>query len=215
MAFGGEILRSDGTYWLTPDQIPLNMVKRDDISYPNSPNTIRYYDTGVSTSRPCCIFMRVLSGSGSSQTTAGYQIQRNGTWHFQLNGVQGNINVRWYVFSNYVAMTQAYDIAYYNSAGEETWNGSSRPLQVFRGTVTLAQARSGGVVLNIGQPVAVTPMFSADEDVGGGGVDLVSNYCFKASGNTISCATVETVEGSAIGFYISTYFYIRTNLYDL
>ncbi len=194
------------------------MVRRDDIYYPNSPETIRYYDTGVSASRPCCIFMRVISGSsvnGSSQTTAGYQIQRNGTWQFQLNGVQGNINVRWYVFSNYVVNTQAYDIAYYNAAGEQTWNGSSRPLQVFRGTTTLAQARSGGVILNIGQPVAVTPMFSADDDVGGGGVMLVSTYCYKAFGNTISCSEVQTIEGSSLGYFISTYFYIKTSLYDL
>lgn len=218
MAFGCEILRSDGTYWLTPDQTPLNMVRRDDVSYPNSPDNIRYYDTGVPTSRPCCIFMRVISGAsvnGSSQNTAGFQIQRNGTWQFQMNGVQGNINVRWYVFSNYVAMTQPYDIAYYNAAGEQTWNGSSRPLQMFRRTVTFAQAVSGAVVLDAGQPVAVIPTFSGDDNIGSGGLQLMSVFCFKALGNRIYCDESVTREGVATGLYVNTYFYINTMLYDL
>lgn len=219
MAYGGEILRSDGTYWLTPDQTPLNMVRRDDISYPNSPHVIRYYDTGVSTSRPCCIFMRTLSGSpgpeSTSVNTAGFQIQRNGTWQFQLNGVQGNLQVRWYVFSNYATNSQPYDIAYYNEQGVQTWNGSSRPLQVFRRTITLAQAQSGGVILDEGQPLAVTPTFSADEDVSGGGIHLVATYCYKAMGNRIYSDTAEIDDVVYVGGFIGTYFYIRTTLYDL
>lgn len=224
MAFGGEILRSDGSYWLTPDQTPLNLVSRQD-QYLAYNTGIVYYNTGVSSSRPCCVFMRVLSstpsGSNSQRNTAGYLIQRNGTWQYQLNGIQGNLNVRWYVFSNYVAITQPYDIAYYNAAGVQTWNGSSRPLQVFRRNVTKAQALSGGTLIDEGQPLAVTPMFSGDQVEGllPGVPEIYLNgtYCYKAQGNQIMSDLVDVVESTAgpANFYIGTFFYIRTTLYDL
>ncbi len=220
MAFGGQILRSDGTYWLTPDQTPLNMVKRQDVTYTSNGN-VQYYDTGVATSRPCACFMRINTNvAGAIQ--CGYLIQRNGTWQYQLNGTTA-CSVRWYVFSNYVVAPTAYDIAYYNASGVAVWNGSSRPLQVFRATVTEANSVADGtVILDAGQPVAVTPFFSGSAVVlyipGTPEYYMFGYYGFKAVGNQIKIDLHSTQEGGSgagfVGYYISTCFYIRTTLYD-
>lgn len=222
MAYGGQILRSDGTYWLTPDQTPLNMVKRQDVNYANTSGIV-YYDTGVATSRPCCVFQRITSGDGDSRNFGGYLIQRNGTWQFQMNGVQGPITVRWYVFSNYVVAPTAYDIAYYNASGTAVWNGSSRPLQLYRTTVSRSNSVSGGyTVLNAGQTVAIMPSFSGSAIEGGtpgpNPEYFIGTYCYKAVGNLIKLDLASmniTTDGTYVPFYIGVCFYIRTALYDL
>lgn len=223
MAYGGQILRSDGTYWLTPDQTPLNMVKRQDVSYTANSN-VQYYDTGVATSRPCCVFSRLTTGDLNGRNFGGYLIQRNGTWQFQLNGTQGPITVRWYVFSNYVVAPTAYDIAYYNASGTAVWNGSSRPLQLYRATVTKNNSVAAGyTVLNAGQTIAIMPSFSgsAVEGMIPGTPPqyFIASYCYKAVGNLIKIDLASMITSSTgdsyVPFYIGVCFYIRTALYDL
>lgn len=206
MAYGGQILRSDGSYWLTPDQTPLNLVRRDETSYGNTAN-VQYYDTGVSESRPCSVFCRITNGDLYGRSFGGYLVQRNGTWQIQLNGTNGPITVRWYTFSNYVMAPTAYDIAYYDASGQSVWNGSSRPLQLFSGTIARTDSTNGGtVVLDAGQTVAVMPSFS--------GADSFGTYCYKAVGNTIQVDFSQANNNNYAPYYVGVYFYIRTQLYD-
>ena len=221
MAYGCEILRSDGTYWLTPDQTPLNMVKREDVSYKSTSNIV-YYNTGVATNRPCVAFCRITNTTADDQNAAGYLIQRSGTWQYQLNGIQGNITIRWYVFSNYVMTPAPYDISYYNAAGVATWNGSSRPLQVYRLTVSNNATISQGNILNVGEPCAIIPTFSATNVEGllpgVPPVYLIATYCYKAVGNTLKVDLSKMVDDSNgegfVPYNVGTCFYIKTKLYD-
>jgi hypothetical protein len=220
MAFGGQILRSNGTYWLSPDYTPLNMVKRTDVSYTATGN-VQYYDTGVATSRPCIVFLKINT-NGDGANCGGYLIQRNGTWQYQINGTPTAISVRWYVFSNYVSTPQAYDIAYYNASSVATWNGSSRPLQVFQATASKTIATSGGTVVNVGESCAVTPHYSGDAVnlyiPGTPEYYLIGEYLYKANGNIISVDLNDNIESSTgaeyTGFYVGSCFYIKTKLYD-
>lgn len=216
MAYGGQILRSDGTYWLTPDQTPLNLVKREHIGYGYS-TAVQYYDTGVSTSRPCAVFQRITNGDVQGRCFGGYLIQRNGTWQVQLNGTPGPFDLMWYVFSNYVVAPTAYDIAYYNASGQSVWNGSSRPLQLHRAAVSKQTSVAGGtVVIDAGQTVAVMPSFSgsAVESVIGSET-FVASYCYKAVGNQIKIDLADLSSSAGyVEYYIGVCFYIRTQLYD-
>ncbi|MFG0515369.1 hypothetical protein [Kluyvera intermedia] len=221
MAYGGQILRSDGTYWLTPDQPPLNMVKRQDINYTATGNIV-YFDTGVAASRPCAVFSRITNTGADQNNAGGYLIKRNNTWQFQLNGVQGSITIRWYVFSDYVVAPGAYDIQYYNSAGVATWNGSSRPLQLYRLSVSSANTTDVGTILNVGETCAIIPTFSGTNVEGllpgTPPIYLIGTYCYKAVGNTLKvdlCEVKEDPSGDGyVPYEVGTCFYIKTKLYD-
>lgn len=227
MTYGGQILRSDGSYWLTPDQTPLNLVKREDVQYTVQSNTV-WYNTGVTSDRPCMIFIRNIADDGVGKCIVGYLVQQDGYWQFRIPRIEINSNprqvtVRYYVFSNYVVNPQAYDIAYYNAQGQMTWNGSSRPLQLFRGTAQrIDLTYADRVIRDEGQTVAVMPSFSADEVEtiipGVPQIYYIAEYGYKASGNQIKndmAYMLEDTSGSGyIGYYVGSYFYIRTQLYD-
>lgn len=221
MAYGGMILRNNGTEWLNPDQTPLNMVKREDVYY-GSNAAVQYYDSGVSNNRPCAMFFRITSGDQGQHNVGGYLVQRNGTWQYQLNGTQGPINVRWYVFSNYVVAPTAYDIVYYNASGNAVWNGSSRPLQLFSAYVPRNNAvQNGYTVLDAGETVAIVPSFSgtAVENYipGVPPTYYIATYCYKAVGNRVVVDLAEMTTQYTDGYvpyYIGMCFYIKTRLYD-
>ena len=131
MAYGSEILSSDGRVWMTPDVMPLIYQFNTTVSGFNA-TTIKTINTSVPTSRACIAFTQCLSDPMPGRfAVLTYMSQANGVWQVNVRG-NPNISVKIYVFANVVVPTSRYGIQYFNSAGVETYNANCIPVQIYQ-----------------------------------------------------------------------------------
>ncbi|MBS6032054.1 MAG: hypothetical protein KIB40_02695 [Pantoea sp.] len=137
MAFGAQILKDDGTLWMSPDVTPMNLYQKFTQSFNADTSLSTTIQLSVPASNPCMVFTRTGGGGIAYGMT-----QQNGYWSLSItgcatdNGSSGTVNVTFYVFTNLVTVPSRYSAAYYDSAGVMRWHAEMRPLQIFQRSVS-------------------------------------------------------------------------------
>ena len=131
MAYGTEILSSDGRLWMSPQVMPLIYQFSTTVSGFDLTNA-KTINTNIPTDRGCIAFTQCLSDPANGQRSVlTYMSQANGAWQINVKGNQ-NVSVKIYVFANVIVPSSRYGIQYFSASGTEVYNANCIPLQIYR-----------------------------------------------------------------------------------
>lgn len=206
MAYGIQILKPDGTLWLSPDVTPLNLIQKIRV------NTNNTYQTTIPSGKSCVGFVRT-----DANTCFEVKFINSGSnWSFTVAKGAGSGWV--YVFSNIALVESGYGIKLFNETGGLIYTTDSIPLQVEKYPVT--NQGDDTVIVDIGKQVAVLSALVATRLTA---LDLPTQmFLFGynwslAFGNSIGHRATysEQVQGQRPTFKFKEYlYYIDCSIYD-
>lgn len=209
MMWGAKINNPDGSLWLSPDYVPLNL-----------------WETGVLAAPfPATFISTVPSGKSASffisQTGDGFldarQVIVNGYHALTITAAQSSVtSIKIYCFANLARETGDYGIRFYNENGDLTYSSEMKPLELH---VINTDQPWGNTTLDQGRKVAVLPAFSGMASQFDSGIGNYRIFSMNAGavGNSIT-VRLRLLTGSASGPVAYTYtnqiYFIHADKYD-
>ncbi|EEZ7590696.1 TPA: hypothetical protein J1Z86_003627 [Escherichia coli] len=147
--YGCQILKDDGTLWLSPDFTPANLIHKG--TFTASKDNV--FTTSIPESKACFFFVNF-----SSEARIIFVHEKSGGfWRLRvLQTSDASVTVTVYAFSNMVRSTPKWGLGFYNASGEMVYNSDMLPLD--------AQLVTPGISMDWSQsfsyPVAVMPTFT-------------------------------------------------------
>lgn len=207
MPYGLQILKSDGTVWISPDFTPLNLIAKATINAVSGAT----YQSPLPVGNEVLFFVK--------QSTEGVvkfnEINLNGFKSLQINasGISGSVTI--YCFADMAVRKSDYGIFLFNAQGKLVYSSDMKPLEIKKVAISV----SGEPRINIGKPVAVMPAWSGrtsapNSELGGFNI---FDYFTGAFGNYITNLRIQVAGGGSgsAGFsYQTEAYYIETSIYD-
>lgn len=150
--YGMQLVKPDGSIWLSPDFTPVNLISRGDMGvYSGS-----VFTTPIPFDRVCFFFVRM----GGRAYSAFTHINNGGYHALRLDKTDNPGWIKVYAFSDMVTPPGDYGIAFYNSAGDMVYHGKMLPLEAH-------QIPINGLSfdVNLGYTCAVSPQQTAINSV--------------------------------------------------
>ncbi len=207
MTYGMQILKEDGSLWLSPDFTPLNLINKGVIS--TSPGTV--FSTDIPGEKEVIFFV-----SHNTDGLVRYIPEvRNGSHCLTVERSIGVSQATVYAFGNMAVRRGGYGIYMFNAVGDLIYSADMLPLEMHQVNIDI----STNSIIDMGRPVAITPRFSGQTtgpNTQIGGFDIF-NYYFCASGNKLINYRLQIAGGASGpgGFsYLNQTHFIYTDVYN-
>lgn len=208
MSYGLQIMKDDGTLWVSPEVTPLNFISKTQIQATEGAS----YQSSVPSSKNAVFFVRYNAVGVVSFDDSDINGYRGLTVKKTLNVSTVDI----YCFANLAIRKSDYGIFIFNSSGELVYSCDMKPLEIKSTGISVS---GDGTIIDMGTPVAVMPFFSgrtSQSNSSLGGYNIF-DYHTGATGNSVLNRRLQISSGASggAGFaYQNTAFYIETNIYD-
>ncbi|MFP9227622.1 hypothetical protein [Pectobacterium cacticida] len=209
--WGGKIINDDGTIWLSPDYIPINLWERGELII-----NLPFPNTFVSTVpiNKTAVFFISQAGEGAVDAR---QVNVNGFHALRIMRATEHVNsIKIYCFANMAREPHDGGIRFYDNGGNITYSSEMIPLELHSHIVDRPQ---GTTTIDVGIRAAVLPNFSGTVSTFDSGLGVFRIFSIHAAAVGTSIATrLILLTGSASGPVAYTYtnqiYFIYVDKYD-